>query len=213
MGRVLRRETFETDPDIEVTFKRIATCIQNFIVSEPAIEGIGISVPGLVDAEIGTALFVPHFKWRDWAIAAELQAVTGMPVMVDNDANAAALAELWLGRPEIRDVRDFILVLVEEGLEPESYLTDRFITHDRRSDTLAMTIGTNAPAVCAAGSSECWEAFASNAAPHVIFRKRPSQLAKHKVSGSRQFRICRSKLRMKRWSKQRTTKGWESPTR
>jgi predicted NBD/HSP70 family sugar kinase len=39
-----------------------------------------------------------------------------MPVSVDNDANAAALAELWLGRPEIRDVRDFILVLVEEGL-------------------------------------------------------------------------------------------------
>ena len=35
---------------------------------------------------------------------------------MDNDANAAAQAELWFGRPEIREVRDFILVLVEGGV-------------------------------------------------------------------------------------------------
>jgi predicted NBD/HSP70 family sugar kinase len=81
-----------------------------------AIEGIGISLPGLVDFETGTALFIPHFKWRDWSIASELRQLTGVPVTVDNDANAAGLAELWLGRPEIRDVRDFVMVLVEDGL-------------------------------------------------------------------------------------------------
>jgi predicted NBD/HSP70 family sugar kinase len=63
---------FPTDPDLEVTFQRIVTAIQNFIASEPAIEGIGVSLPGLVDAETGTALFIPHFKWRDWSIADEL---------------------------------------------------------------------------------------------------------------------------------------------
>jgi predicted NBD/HSP70 family sugar kinase len=45
----------------------------------------------------------------------------------DNDANAAALAELWLARPEILDARDFIFVLVEEGLGTGSFSTDRFI--------------------------------------------------------------------------------------
>jgi len=40
----------------------------------------------------------------------------GLPVIIDNDANAIALAELWFGRPEVSDARDFILVLVAEGV-------------------------------------------------------------------------------------------------
>ena len=166
VGRVLRRETFSTDPDLEVTFRKIVNAIQAFIASEPAIEGIGISMPGLVDAETGTALFIPHFKWRDWAIADELAKVTGMPVRVDNDANAAALAELWLGRPEIRDVRDFILVLVEEGLGT-GIIFDGQVYHGMvggAGEFGHMTIGKGAPVACAAGSDECWEAFASERA-------------------------------------------------
>jgi predicted NBD/HSP70 family sugar kinase/predicted transcriptional regulator len=166
VGRVLRRETFATDPDREVTFRRTVSCIQDLIKSEPTIEGIGISLPGLVDSETGTALFVPHFKWRDWNIADELRAATGMPVTVDNDANAAALAELWLGRPEIRDVRDFILVLVEEGLGT-GIIFDGQVYHGMvggAGEFGHMTIGKGAPVACAAGSDECWEAFASERA-------------------------------------------------
>jgi len=166
VGRVLRKEAFETDSNLQTTFDRIANCINDFIKSEPTIEGIGISVPGLVDSETGTALFVPHFKWRDWAIADDLRAATGMPVSVDNDANAAALAELWLGRPEIRDVRDFILVLVEEGLGT-GIIFDGQVYHGMvggAGEFGHMTIGKGAPVACAAGSDECWEAFASERA-------------------------------------------------
>jgi predicted NBD/HSP70 family sugar kinase len=177
VGRVLRRETFATDPNLEVTFQRIVSCIRDLIASEPSIEGIGISVPGLVDPETGTALFVPHFKWRDWSIADQLSAVTGMPVMVDNDANAAALAELWLGRPEIRDVRDFILVLVEEGLGT-GIIFDGQVYHGKTGGAGEfghMTIGSNAPATCAAGSNECWEAFASERAALARFAQKTSR--------------------------------------
>lgn len=166
VGRVLRKETFSTDPDLETTFQRIVSCIQSFIAAEPTIEGIGISLPGLVDSESGTALFIPRFKWRDWAISEQLRAVTGMPVTVDNDANAAALAELWLGRPEIRDVRDFILVLVEEGLGT-GIIFDGQVYHGMvggAGEFGHMTIGKGAPVACAAGSDECWEAFASERA-------------------------------------------------
>jgi predicted NBD/HSP70 family sugar kinase len=166
VGRVLRREVFPTDSDREKTFRLISERIQDFIKSEPTIEGVGISVPGLVDAESGTALFIPHFKWRDWALADELRSVTGVPVSVDNDANAAALAELWLGRPEIRDVRDFILVLVEEGLGT-GIIFDGQVYHGMEGGAGEfghMTIGRGAPVSCAAGSEECWEAFASERA-------------------------------------------------
>jgi transcriptional regulator of PTS gene len=166
MGRVLRRETFATDPDQQVTLKKISACILDFNKTEPVIEGIGISVPGLVDAETGVAHFVPHFKWRDWHIADELRALTGMTVTVDNDANAAAFAELWLGRPEIRDVRDFILVLVEEGLGTGIIFDGQVYRgmEGGAGEFGHMTIGTDAPVACAAGSKECWEAFASERA-------------------------------------------------
>jgi len=166
VGRILRREVFPTDSDRETTFRLISDCIQEFIKCDSTIEGVGISVPGLVDAETGTALFIPHFKWRDWAIADELRSVTGVPVSVDNDANAAALAELWLGRPEIRDVRDFILVLVEEGLGT-GIIFDGQVYHGMEGGAGEfghMTIGRGAPVSCAAGSEECWEAFASERA-------------------------------------------------
>lgn len=162
-GRVLEQEEFQTNPNAKRTLTRIIECVKEFRKQEKGIEGIGISLPGLVDPETGLAYFIPQFKWRDWAIAEEVQAATGLPVSVDNDANAAALAELWFGRPEIREVRDFIMVLVEEGLGT-GIIFDGQVYHGE--DGVAgefghMTIGAGAPTACASGSYECWEAFAS----------------------------------------------------
>jgi predicted NBD/HSP70 family sugar kinase len=162
-GRVLEREEFTTHPSLKKTFKRIADCANEFIRKERGIEGIGVSLPGLVDQQTGVALFIPHFKWRDWAVAEELKQATGLPVTVDNDANAVALAELWFGRPEIRQVRDFIMVLVEEGLGT-GIVFDGQVYHGEggaAGEFGHMTIGKNAPVACASGSYECWEAFAS----------------------------------------------------
>jgi predicted NBD/HSP70 family sugar kinase len=172
-GRILKRTKFDTDPDLRTTVNRINECIQGLIRSEPQIEGIGISLPGVVDSESGTALFIPHFKWRDWPIAEEFRDLTGLPVTVDNDANAAALAELWLGRPEIREVRDFIFVLVEEGLGT-GIIFDGQVYHGMvgaAGEFGHMTIGKNAPVACAAGSDECWEAFASERAALARYRQ------------------------------------------
>lgn len=163
VGRVLKQEEFATHPNLKKTFKRISDCANEFIRKEKGIEGIGVSLPGLVDPETGVALFIPHFKWRDWAVAEELKQATRLPVTVDNDANAVALAELWFGRPEIHQVRDFIMVLVEEGLGT-GIVFDGQVYHGEggaAGEFGHMTIGRNAPVACASGSYECWEAFAS----------------------------------------------------
>jgi predicted NBD/HSP70 family sugar kinase len=162
-GRVLGREEFTTNPTLKKTSRRITDCIRDFLRKEKAIEGIGVSLPGLVDPATGMALFIPHFKWRDWDVAEELKEATKLPVTVDNDANAVALAELWFGRPEIRQVRDFIMVLVEEGLGT-GIVFDGQVYHGEggaAGEFGHMTIGTDAPVACASGSHECWEAFAS----------------------------------------------------
>jgi predicted NBD/HSP70 family sugar kinase len=165
-GRVLDQEEFPTDPDSEVTLNKIIESARRLIKKGIDIEGIGISIPGLVDSATGNALFVPRFKWRDWAVAEEVGVATGLPVRVDNDANAMALAELWFGRPEIREVRDFIMILVEEGLGT-GIVFDGQVYHGvvgAAGEFGHMIIGTNAPVACASGSRECWEAFASERA-------------------------------------------------
>jgi len=165
-GQVLEQEEFPTDRDIQKTLKKIVQIARRLIAkSGGTIEGIGISLPGVVDPETGK-LFVPHFNWRNVPIAETITRATSLPVSIDNDANAAALAELWFGRPEIREVRDFILVLVEEGVGTGIVFDGQ--TYRGEAGTAGefghMTIGSGAPVACAVGSRECWEAFASERA-------------------------------------------------
>jgi predicted NBD/HSP70 family sugar kinase len=172
-GRVLAKETFPTDPSAEKTLKRIVECVGRLVKKEKGVEAVGVSLPGLVEPETGKAIFIPHYKWRDWDVAGRLQAATGLPVKVDNDANAAALAELWFGRPEVREVRNFVMVLVEEGLGT-GIVFDGQVYHGEEGGAGEfghMTIGSDAPVACAAGSHECWEAFASERAALARYAK------------------------------------------
>ena len=162
-GRVLQEESFETHPDAEVTTRLIIERATKLIRrNNGTIEGIGVSLPGVVDPE-GSEMFVPTFNWRNLPLAKELNAATGLPVTLDNDANAAALAELWFGRPEVREVRDFILVLVEGGVGTGIVFDGQVYRGENGAagEFGHMTIGQGAPVACASGSRECWEAFAS----------------------------------------------------
>lgn len=162
-GRVLQWERFDTPRHSDDLIANIVTNSRDLIAkNKSTIEGIGISLPGLVDSE-GTRLYVPQFKWRDIPLVEEVSAEIGLPVSLENDANAAALAELWFGRPEIREVRDFILVLVEEGVGTGIVFDGQVYRGEggAAGEFGHMTIGSGAPVACASGSRECWEAFAS----------------------------------------------------
>lgn len=163
-GQVIEKVSFWTDPDVEKTTALIIENVRSLNSKKPhSIEAIGISLPALVDTKNGQVLYSPHFNWRQPKIVEKIQAATGLPVTADNDANAAALAELWFGRPEIRDSRDFILVFIETGIGTGIVIDGQIY---RGKGGVAgefghMRIGTGAPIACGAGSHECWEAFAS----------------------------------------------------
>jgi glucokinase len=65
--------------------------------SDLQIAGIGICAPGPLDPRTGVVINPPNLPgWRNFPLAAEIAKVYGLPVRVDNDGNAAALAEaLW----------------------------------------------------------------------------------------------------------------------
>lgn len=74
------------------------------------VEGIGVSMPGLIDTNAGICLAWELLKFNNGCnIAQELRQMCGVPVTVENDANCAALAELKSGA--LTDVKDaFVLV-------------------------------------------------------------------------------------------------------
>jgi N-acetylglucosamine repressor len=166
-GRIIEQEDFLTDPDPDQTLGKVITLIQEFSArNKGSIEAVGVSLPGLVDPSTGTAVYIPYFKWRDLPIAKTISAAVDLPVIIDNDANAVALAELWFGRPEVSDARDFILVLVAEGVGT-GIIFDGQVYRGRRGaagEFGHMVIGTQAPVPCSCGNRDCWEALSSERA-------------------------------------------------
>ncbi len=166
-GTILEKRKFLTDPDFEKTFTRVSEYVVELGGNRPGdIEGVGVVLPGLVDPLSGKALYIPYFNWRDLNVESRISSATGFRVMIDNDANAAGLAELWFGSSEVSEARDFILVFVSEGLGT-GIILDRQIYRGAAGaagEFGHMVIGQEAPVACSCGSYDCWEAFASGRA-------------------------------------------------
>jgi N-acetylglucosamine repressor len=164
-GRVIDQEEFLTDAD--KTINQVIEVVREFTTRyNGSIEGVGVSLPGLVDPSTGNALYIPYFLWRDLPISEMISSAVGLPVVIDNDANAVALAELWFGRPEVNDARDFILVLVAEGVGTGIIFDGQVYRGQRGAagEFGHMVIGRGAPVPCSCGSDDCWEAFSSERA-------------------------------------------------
>jgi predicted NBD/HSP70 family sugar kinase len=79
--------------------------------------GIGVGVWGLVDVQKGEVRFAPNLKWRDVPLKQLWEQRFGLTVFVDNEANAAAMGEFYLGLPKnVKDVDDFIYLSTGIGL-------------------------------------------------------------------------------------------------
>lgn len=186
-GRVLEQEEFLTDPDWDFTSNRIIELVRSFSeASQSSIEAVGITVPGLVDPGTGRAIYVPYFQWRDVSIAESISRGTGLPVTIDNDANSIALAELWFGRPEITDARDFVLVLVAEGVGTGIIIDGQVYRGEcgAAGEFGHMIVGANAPLACSCGNYDCWEAFSSERSALARYEQRLGSSSKCSIGFS-----------------------------
>jgi len=68
------------------------------------VAAVGVGAAGIVRWPEGRMLWAPNNAYRDWAIRDELERETGLPAVVDNDANVAGFAEARLGRTPFRQM-------------------------------------------------------------------------------------------------------------
>ncbi|WP_326599188.1 ROK family transcriptional regulator [Streptomyces sp. NBC_01803] len=131
--------------------------------SEERVLGVGVGIGGHVDADTGRCVRSGVMGWEDVDVAGPLSAVLGLPVVVNNDANALLVAERWFGAG--RDCESLAVVTVGAGIGCGLMLAGGLFTG---SSGLAGELGhvpiqPDGP-VCSCGSRGCVEALASDAA-------------------------------------------------
>lgn len=78
------------------------------------IKGVGIGAPGAVEPESGTVLEAVNLRWKDTPLASLLSERLGVPVVVDNDVNAAAWGEFKAGAG--RGCREMLAAWIGTGI-------------------------------------------------------------------------------------------------
>jgi predicted NBD/HSP70 family sugar kinase len=128
-----------------------------------AVRGIGVAVPGPLDFAgpvRSSAINLPG--WRGVAIADLLAAATGWPVLVENDATAAAVGDLWRSP---RTGRSFLYVHVGAGIGGGVVVRDEVIRGEsgNAGEIGHVVVAADGPE-CSCGSRGCLEAVAAPAA-------------------------------------------------
>ena len=164
IGQVLWRRKV-----VDVGEKRPITALQHAedIISE-AVEygkqlglrplGIGVGMPGLVDARQGRLVFAPNLGWADVPLRQLWTQRFSLPVFVENEANCACQGEYFYGAAH--DVKDFIFLKTGVGLGGGIMVGGQLF---RGASGYAGEIGHitiyESDTPCACGRKGCWETF------------------------------------------------------
>jgi glucokinase-like ROK family protein len=100
---ILWRKEEKIDPDMGQ--EHIITRLQDMMYEASqtgnaywhTLLGVSIGVPGLVDQPAGTLLFAPNLRWHDVQLRSSLNGFSNVPLVIDNEANLAALGEHFFG--------------------------------------------------------------------------------------------------------------------
>ena len=182
-GEIIAEEEFETPAEPAEALALTRASVERLCgrVGGRRLRVVGVSVPGPTDAERRRLLYAPHLGWRDVDIAGALsfnpggRAGEGVPVVVENNATAAAIYE---ARLRLRDapgatLENFVLVRSGTGIGVGLVLGGEVYRGTGRGEGLAgefghMTIAAGGK-VCACGNRGCWEMYASASAASALY--------------------------------------------
>ncbi len=164
-GRIVAQSLIELPTDPKKVIPVIVACIRNMLIlhKDKSIDGIGICLPGRTDPHKHELIFAPNLKWPLLSLRAKIEEATGLPVEMDNVANACALSEVWFGDSD--GTHDLVVVNISEGIGTGIFVNGELL---RGADGMAgefghIEIAPDGPP-CGCGNRGCWEVMASNRA-------------------------------------------------
>ncbi len=162
-GNVIDRTRRSTPgTDVAATEETIADVVKE-LASRHEVTAVGIGAAGWIANDRATVLFSPHLAWRNEPLRDALTAAIGLPVVVENDANAAAWAEYRFGAA--RDARVVVMITLGTGIGGGLVVSGILY---RGAYGVGLEYGhmTMVPdgRRCACGNRGCWEMYASGTA-------------------------------------------------
>jgi predicted NBD/HSP70 family sugar kinase/plasmid maintenance system antidote protein VapI len=186
-GQMLGEESFDTPSDSDIALSQVRASVERLraLLSDRTISAIGVSVPGPTDAERTQLLFAPHLGWRNVPIAKALRITVPsrertinreVPVIVENDATAAAMYERRkrLRNSKDGELSDFVLVRAGTGIGVGLVIGGEVYRGNGTNGGLLlgefghMTIVAGGKS-CACGNRGCWERYASAASAASLY--------------------------------------------
>lgn len=162
-GRILEELKVESPAEDVEAIERAISGLVTELSSRHDVTCVGVGAAGYVDHTRSRVYFAPNLAWRDIDLKAELEQHVDLPVVIENDANAAAWGEFAFGAG--RDVDDFLLVTVGTGVGGGIVLDGHL---HRGAFGVAAEIGhmrvVPGGVMCGCGNRGCLESYGSGTA-------------------------------------------------
>lgn len=130
---------------------------------EYEVTSIGIGAAGLVDEDRSTVIFAPNLAWRNEPLGERVARASGLPTVVENDANAAGWGEARFGAA--RGASSAVILTVGTGIGGAIILDGNLVrgAHGLASEWGHMVVRSEGRR-CGCGLRGCWERYASGSA-------------------------------------------------
>ena len=130
------------------------------LIDKEDVAGIGMGVPGPVKAD-GTVLRCVNLGWGVFNVAEELEKIIGLPVKAGNDANMAALGEMWQGGG--KGYKDIVMVTLGTGVGGGIIIDGKMLSgvNGAGGEIGHIQVNTEEPEVCGCGRKGCLEQYTS----------------------------------------------------
>jgi len=160
--RVPTRRNHSQSSILEQIKELSASVIDESKVDRESILGVGLSIGGMVNKEVGYITESPDFNWRDVPLKTQLEDALKLPVVIDNCSRVMALGEKWYGKA--RGVDNFFFVNVGFGIGSAIVINNKI--YEKNSEFGHIFI-TKKNVRCACGKIGCLESVSSG---HAIER-------------------------------------------
>jgi glucokinase len=151
------------------------------------VAAIGVVTPGLMDIKAGLILDPPNLKpWRNVPVRDHIKQAFGKPTVYQNDANAAAYGEFWVGSGQ--EANSMVLFTLGTGVGGGIILGDLIVEGEHSHGGELGHLRIDMPdrgRLCGCGARGCLEAYAS--ATNVVRRAREDMAAYRGPTKLKQF--------------------------
>jgi glucokinase len=156
------------------------------LIADHEVEAVGIGAAGFVSSDRSTVLFAPNLAWRDEPLGARVAEQLKIPVVVENDANAAAWGEFAFGAA--RHAEHMVCITVGTGIGGGVVIDGELLrgAHGVAAELGHMRVVPGGHR-CGCGARGCWEQYASGRA---LVREGRAQAESGSLAAAQMLSVC-----------------------